>query len=82
MKLKVIAKIMDGVIACNRHNIVCFHENSLRDDKGEDSLYWADEGIPVGRILKSKNHQGADIYWSYSRKEWEKMNTGFQRIDL
>lgn len=42
--------INDGVIAANKHNIVCFHESSLYDDTNEDSLYRAGE-VYIGRIL-------------------------------
>ena len=82
MKLKIIAKVSDGIIACNKNNIVCFQEKSLSDDRGEDALYWIDEGIQVGRILKNKNHQNADFYWCYSRKEWNAMTKGFKNIDI
>lgn len=80
MKLEVIAKINDGVVACNKNNIVCFHENSLRDNRGEDSLYWADEGINIGRVLTEKNHKNADFYWWYTRKEWDTMTIRFKKI--
>jgi hypothetical protein len=82
MKLKVIAKIMDGVIACNKTNIVCFHESSIQDDKGEHSLYWSNEGIPVGRILTNKNIHDADTYWWYTKKQWDSMNKEFQKIKV
>lgn len=80
MKLKVIAKILDGVIACNKNNIYCFHESSLRDDKGEDSLYMTNEGVYIGQILSKNNHKNADIYWWYTKKEWNKMNAEFQKL--
>ena len=53
MKYKVIAKIMDGVIAASKNHIVCFDENSLRDNEG-DSLYRSDDGIYIGQILTEK----------------------------
>ena len=82
MTYKVIAKIMDGVIAVNNNNIICFHENSLWDNKGEDSLYHSVEGIYIGQILTEKNHRNADTYWHYTKKEWDKMNNAFQNIKI
>ena len=69
MKLKIIAIIEDGVIAVNKNNIFCFRENSLRDDKGEDSLCQSDKGIYIGQILTEKNHGEADTYWRYNNRK-------------
>jgi hypothetical protein len=79
MKFKVIANLVDGVIAANNNNIVCFKENSLRDKNGEDSLYDS-EGIYIGQILTEKMHRNADIYWWYTKKEWTQMNKMFMKI--
>lgn len=78
MKFKVIAIIDDGVIAANKNNIVCFHDNSLRDNNGEDSLYH----IFINQILSEKNHATADRYWAYTKKEWGKLNKEFSLIQL
>ena len=80
MKLKVLTIIKDGVIAANKSNIVCFSENSLRDDRGEDALYHSDKGIYPGQILNSRNYDSADSYWWYTNKEWDKMNDSFQAL--
>lgn len=82
MKYKVIAKILDGVIAVSKSQIICFSENSLRDDNGEDALYYLDGkyyNIPIGRILTDKNCGSADVYWSYTKKQWNAMNDAFQK---
>jgi hypothetical protein len=79
MKYKVIAKIMDGVIAINKNHIVCFDEDSLRDNEG-DSLYHSNDGIYIGQILTEKNHSTADRYWSYTKKEWMRMNSEFEKL--
>lgn len=80
MKYTIIAKILDGVIAANKNNIICFRENSLRDKNGEDSLYHSDDGVYIGQTLTEKMHRGADFYWWYSRKEWDKMNKSFEKL--
>lgn len=36
--------------------------------------------INEGMILTNKNVEDADTYWSYSKKEWNKMNDAFQNI--
>ena len=78
MKLKIINIINDGVIACNKNNIMCFNESSLNDDEGEDPLYQTEAGVYVGQILKEKNHSGADLYWWYTRKQWTDINKNFE----
>ena len=77
MKYKVIATIIDGVIAANKNNIVCFAENSLSDSDG-DRL----ENIYPGLILEEKNHRNADRYWSYTKKEWQRINKEFCEIKI
>lgn len=80
MKFKVIKIIDDGVIAANKNNIVCFNESSLRDEKGEDSLYHSDEGIYPGQVLTEKMHENADTYWWYTKKQWIELNSKFGDI--
>jgi hypothetical protein len=79
MKYKVIAKIMDGVVIANKNNIICVDESTIRDNKGEDSLYWG-SGIYIGMILSDKNINNADTFWHYSKREWDFMNKEFQNI--
>ncbi len=78
MKYKVINIIKDGVIAANKNNIVCFCENYLKDDSGEDRL----TDIDIGIILNEKNHSSADIYWAYTAKEWNRLNRSFNQIQF
>ena len=80
MKLKILTIIKDGVIAANKNSIVCFHENSLSDDKGEDALYHSKDGIYPGQVLTGKNYDNADYFWWYTRTEWSRINDGFQAL--
>lgn len=70
---------MDGVIAANKNNIICFSENSLLTDNGEESLYHSNQ-IYIGRILTEKNHADADTYWHYTKKEWNELNKRFNLL--
>lgn len=79
MKYKVIAKIMDGVILANKNNIVCVNESTIRDNNGEDALYWNSD-IHIGMILSDKNIGNSDFYWSYTKKEWNSMNEAFKKV--
>jgi hypothetical protein len=42
---------------------------------GEDRIT-----VNVGDILTSKQVEGADFYWYYSKQEWDKMDKAFRRI--
>ena len=73
MKYKVIAKIIDGVIVASKNDITCYVDGSIKDEIGEDRL----ENIKTGDSLTSKNVDYAEIYWSYTRKEWDRINSEF-----
>lgn len=75
MKHKVIATICDGVICATKSYIICYHENGIRDTNGEDCIE-----VGVGQILTSKQLDGCDTYWQYSRKEWDKIDREFRKI--
>jgi len=34
----------------------------------------------IGEILPKITTDKAEYYWSYSRKEWDKMNEAFQKL--
>jgi len=81
LKLTIIAKIQDGIIAANKNNIICFDESSIKDDKGEDSLYHTNpDRLCIGQILTDKNTKYTDSYWWYSKKEFEKIIDGWKKI--
>jgi len=71
MKYKVIAQIKDGAICATKGRITCYVENSL--DVPE---------LKIGDILPKDATIWAETYWSYSRKEWEKMNEEFNKLKL
>jgi hypothetical protein len=75
MKYKVIAKILDGAICATRCSIICYDEDCIRDVNGEDRIT-----VNVGDILTSKQVEGADFYWYYSKQEWDKMDKAFRKI--
>ena len=80
MKYKVIAEILDGTVCANSSRITCFVSNSLQarvDDNPNGSVGFK---IKIGDILPKNSTDWAEHYWSYSRKEWDKMNEAFQKL--
>lgn len=74
MKYKIIAEILDGTICATKSNITCFVSNSLHDQNGDRI------DPQIGEILPKKSTDQAETFWSYSKKEWEKLNKGFVKI--
>lgn len=74
MKYTVIAEIADGIICATKNEITCVISNSLRDDE--------DVGVSpnIGDVLHLKMVKRAEHYWSYSRKEWAKLDEAFTKI--
>lgn len=80
MKKKVIAKILDGVICANKNQITCYIENSLYGTLDE---YHNGADVPelkIGDILPTEVTNWTETYWSYSRKQWDKMNEEFNKL--
>ena len=80
MKFKVTAEMHDGVICVNKSTITCFIASSLQariDDRSDGELGFE---IKIGDLLPKETTDNAETYWSYSRKEWDKMNEAFQKL--
>jgi hypothetical protein len=77
MKYKVLDIIGDGVILGNKHEIKCIRENSIFDYQENEAID-VDE---IGMILSDKMLDGAEVYWSYSRKQWNNINKEFGRVN-
>ena len=76
MKYKVVGRLCDLIIA-NKNYIKCIRENGVYNDNG-DSM----ENINVGDVLTDKNIQDCDTFWSYTRKEWEKLDNWFKKEQI
>ncbi len=74
MKYKVIAEILDGVIAATKSEITCFVSNALHDEN--DTRV----NPKIGDTLSAGTTLNAQIYWSYSKKEWDKMDKSFRKL--
>lgn len=74
MKYKVIAEILDGTICASNSRITCFISNTMHDKEGHKI------DPQIGEILPKITTDDAEYYWSYSRKEWDKMNEAFQKL--
>jgi hypothetical protein len=74
MKYKVIAEILDGVIAATKSEITCFVSNTLHNEWGGPI------DVRTGDILSSDTTDNAETYWSYSKKEWDKMDKSFRKL--
>ena len=74
MKYKVIAEILDGTICANKSTITCFISNTMHSKEGHKI------DPQIGEILPKITTDNAEYYWSYSRKEWDKMNEAFQKL--
>ena len=74
MKYKVIANILDGTICASNSRIICFISNTMYDKEGNII------DPQIGEILPKITTDKAEHYWSYSRKEWDKMNEAFQKL--
>lgn len=76
MKYRVLDIIDDGVIIGNKGTIKCVREGSIMDEKQEARL-----DVYEGKHISDKNLQGADVYWDYSRKQWNKLNEAFKVVN-
>lgn len=80
MRYKVIAKILDGVICANKSRITCYRENSLNGSLDEFYNCVPLPEAKIGDILPKYATHTAETYWSYSRKQWDKMNEEFNKL--
>lgn len=74
MKYKVIAEILDGTICASKSTITCFISKTMHNEEGHRI------DPQIGEILPKITTDKAEYYWSYSRKEWDKMNEAFQKL--
>ena len=76
MKYKVIAEVGDGIICANKSNITCFIDNQLiaRVEEVNGTFPY------IGDVLPEKATNNTEFYWSYTRKEWDKINNEFQKL--